>query len=419
MNKRRWFVRCIILLTLILTACGTNTANGQTTATKPLSTTTKLSAAGTITKNQLATIKGKTGTYYFTGSNHHIKYQWAYSALQIQNPTRQKLGITFTTTGLNAIKRAANNAPVALGFRLQDFHLAGSPTLTITIPKKWHANTLKLVAKQHGQLRTLNDAHATVHVRQNSTTIKLRITSVDGTYYLVGGYNQAVAKQQAQAAKSKAKSGTKAASTSTTGQGKSADNQSKNNQKSATSQTKQEATNNAAGGASSDTSTTNNNGNGTASNGSSSTGNANDTKSSSNDSNHITVTMSISTSTILQNMDKVATNKKSLVPSSGWILRPTQVSISKTASVYDALVQVTKARGIQMESKYTPAYGAYYIQGIGNLYEFDVGNLSGWMYKVDGWFPNYGSSEYTTLKNGSTIQWVYTCDLGADVGDSQ
>ncbi|WP_225350141.1 DUF4430 domain-containing protein [Lacticaseibacillus pantheris] len=107
------------------------------------------------------------------------------------------------------------------------------------------------------------------------------------------------------------------------------------------------------------------------------------------------------------------------MPSSGWILRPTQVSISKTASVYDALVQVTKARGIQMESKYTPAYGAYYIQGIGNLYEFDVGNLSGWMYKVDGWFPNYGSSEYTTLKNGSNIQWVYTCDLGADVGDSQ
>ena len=41
------------------------------------------------------------------------------------------------------------------------------------------------------------------------------------------------------------------------------------------------------------------------------------------------------------------------------------------------------------------------------------------MYKVDGWFPNYGSSEYTTLKNGSNIQWVYTCDLGADVGDSQ
>ena len=50
-----------------------------------------------------------------------------------------------------------------------------------------------------------------------------------------------------------------------------------------------------------------------------------------------------------------------------------------------------------------------------NLYEFDVGNKSGWMYKVNGWFPNYGCSRYQ-LKDGDVIEWVYTCDLGDDVG---
>ena len=36
-------------------------------------------------------------------------------------------------------------------------------------------------------------------------------------------------------------------------------------------------------------------------------------------------------------------------------------------------------------------------------------------YKVNGWFPNYGCSRYQ-LKEGDTIEWVYTCDLGVDVG---
>ena len=38
------------------------------------------------------------------------------------------------------------------------------------------------------------------------------------------------------------------------------------------------------------------------------------------------------------------------------------------------------------------------------------------MYKVnDGWFPNYGCSRYQ-LRDGDVMEWVYTCDLGKDVG---
>ena len=61
-------------------------------------------------------------------------------------------------------------------------------------------------------------------------------------------------------------------------------------------------------------------------------------------------------------------------------------------------------------------YDSYYIEGINNLYEFDCGFESGWMYKVNGWFPNYGCSSYN-LTGGETIVWCYTCKgLGEDVG---
>lgn len=82
---------------------------------------------------------------------------------------------------------------------------------------------------------------------------------------------------------------------------------------------------------------------------------------------------------------------------------------------YLVLKRETRASKIHMEFVFTPMYNSAYIEGIHNLYEFDCGNLSGWMYKVNGWFPNYGCSRYM-LKNGDVIEWVYTCDLGRDVG---
>ena len=37
------------------------------------------------------------------------------------------------------------------------------------------------------------------------------------------------------------------------------------------------------------------------------------------------------------------------------------------------------------------------------------------MYRVDGEYPNFGCSKYE-LKDGQNIEWIYTCDLGEDVG---
>ena len=131
----------------------------------------------------------------------------------------------------------------------------------------------------------------------------------------------------------------------------------------------------------------------------------------------LTCTISISCATILDNMELCAENKRPLVPSDGVILPATTVTFSPGESVYDVLQQVCRDYGIHMESEFTPMYNSAYIQGINNLYEFDVGNESGWMYKVNGWFPNYGCSRYQ-VEDGDVICWVYTCDLGADVGDN-
>ena len=106
-----------------------------------------------------------------------------------------------------------------------------------------------------------------------------------------------------------------------------------------------------------------------------------------------------------------------LVPGDGWLLEETTVSFTEGENVFDVLQRVTMEHQIHMEYVDTPLYNSAYIEGIGNLYEFDCGNESGWMYNVNGWFPNDGCSQYD-LQDGDVICWVYTCDLGRDVGDN-
>lgn len=128
-----------------------------------------------------------------------------------------------------------------------------------------------------------------------------------------------------------------------------------------------------------------------------------------------TCTLSISCATILNHMEWLDKEKIELVPEDGWILKPTTVTFYEGESVFNVLQRTCKQQKIHMEFENTPIYNSAYIEGIHNLYEFDCGELSGWMYKVNEWFPNYGCSRYA-LKDGDVINWVYTCDLGVDVG---
>ena len=128
-------------------------------------------------------------------------------------------------------------------------------------------------------------------------------------------------------------------------------------------------------------------------------------------------TISISCATILNNLDYCDTSKVELIPEDGWILEPVVVTLEDGESVFDVLQRTCREYKIHLEFVDTTIYDTAYIEGIANIYEFDVGELSGWRYSVNGWFPNYGSSQYQ-VQSGDVIEWVYTCDLGNDVGSA-
>lgn len=129
----------------------------------------------------------------------------------------------------------------------------------------------------------------------------------------------------------------------------------------------------------------------------------------------LTCTLSVRCDTILNSLDWLDPEKAELVPKDGVIYAEKTVIFYEGESVFNLLLREMKQNKIHMEFVNTPIYNSAYIEGIANLYEFDCGELSGWMYKVNGWFPNYGCSRYQ-LCDGDKVEWVYTCDLGEDVG---
>ena len=134
-----------------------------------------------------------------------------------------------------------------------------------------------------------------------------------------------------------------------------------------------------------------------------------------NQDSQLTCTLLVECSTILNNMGDLTEGKESLVPSDGIIYGPATVVFYEGESVYDVLLREMQNNRIHMEAEFTPMYNSAYVEGINNLYEFDCGRWSGWMYCVNGWYPNYGASRYQ-VRQGDVIEWHYTCDLGRDLG---
>ncbi len=131
----------------------------------------------------------------------------------------------------------------------------------------------------------------------------------------------------------------------------------------------------------------------------------------------ITVSIEIRCDNLSNDMSKLTDEAKApYVPSGGVILGKTKYKCSEGTTVYDVLYAVCRNKNIHIESNYTPVYGSYYVEGINHIYEFDGGSESGWMYKVNGKYPDYGCSSYK-LSDGDSIVWAYTCNLGKDLGN--
>ena len=129
----------------------------------------------------------------------------------------------------------------------------------------------------------------------------------------------------------------------------------------------------------------------------------------------LTCTLSVRCDTAVKNKSRLTDGKAELLPSDGVIFAERTVTFYEGESVFNLLSREMKKNRIHLEFVNTPMYNSAYIEGIANLYEYDCGELSGWMYRVNGIFPSYGCSRYS-LSEGDRVEWVYTCDLGNDVG---
>ena len=118
------------------------------------------------------------------------------------------------------------------------------------------------------------------------------------------------------------------------------------------------------------------------------------------------VTMTIRCDTI------VGKGNSKYIPENGIILDTTEFQIENGDTVYDILIEGAKKYKIQVENQGN--FEMAYISGINYLYEFDYGDLSGWVYHINGKAPSVGCGEYT-LSDGDKIEWLYTCNLGNDV----
>ena len=152
----------------------------------------------------------------------------------------------------------------------------------------------------------------------------------------------------------------------------------KSGDKSAAQNTGASDTSNASGGASS--------GGGQSSDGASSSngGNASSgSQSGSQESNYVTVTVSVTSSAVGNPVSSGGT-----------------FTFNEGATVYDALC----ALGLSVNA-HGSSYGTY-VSAIGGLAEKQYGGTSGWMYSVNGATPMTACSNYV-LSNGDNVVWYY------------
>lgn len=100
------------------------------------------------------------------------------------------------------------------------------------------------------------------------------------------------------------------------------------------------------------------------------------------------------------------------IPEDGYLIEPETIDIYDGETAFELLDRLARENGIILDIKGSDDY--IYVAGIAGLYEYDYGELSGWMYYVNGSAPSVNSSQYV-LKDGDRVEWRYTRDIGHDL----
>jgi hypothetical protein len=124
-----------------------------------------------------------------------------------------------------------------------------------------------------------------------------------------------------------------------------------------------------------------------------------------------TVFITIDCSDVLRHMDQLDRALTDEIPPDGMILARTEYVLRPGDTAFDLLKRTARHNAVQMEYQGADrnAFGSVYVQGIGYLYEFSCGPESGWVYLVNGKFPDRGCSSYE-LSDGDWVQWIYSCE---------
>ncbi len=113
--------------------------------------------------------------------------------------------------------------------------------------------------------------------------------------------------------------------------------------------------------------------------------------------------------------DKLSDSMLKILPEDGVVLDTYEIAFEEGETVFEVIAKTVRENKIHME--YSGTAKIPYIEGVANLYEFECGPLSGWMYRVNSWFPSFSMGQYK-VERGDTIELIYTCNLGKDVGDN-
>lgn len=126
-----------------------------------------------------------------------------------------------------------------------------------------------------------------------------------------------------------------------------------------------------------------------------------------------TVYVSIDCGCALNQYESLPDNVRKNLPYDGVILPELQVKLRDGDTVYSVLSRVAKVYRIQLDVAFSEYGDHVYVKGVNNLYERDVGDLSGWRYSVNGDYPRESCGEFR-LSDGDVIKWIYECGSGSD-----
>lgn len=121
-----------------------------------------------------------------------------------------------------------------------------------------------------------------------------------------------------------------------------------------------------------------------------------------------TCTLSIDCTEAVDHPELLDAETLEILPEDGMMLDGVEVGFSDGQTAWDAFLSAAQDAKLQYESEGTGE--SAYLTGIGNLYTGDAGDMSGWVFEVNGASPDVGCGQFT-LEDGDEVVFRYVVDF--------